>query len=41
VLVAFANFPVGGGLAIEGIGIVAAIGALVLLLGASRATSEP
>jgi hypothetical protein len=41
VLVAFANVPVGGGLAIEGIGIVAAIGALVLLLGASRATSEP
>jgi hypothetical protein len=40
ILVAFARFPIGGGLAIEGVGIVAAIAALALLLGSARATSE-
>jgi hypothetical protein len=40
-LVAFARFPIGGGLAIEGIGILAAIAALALLLGSARATPEP
>jgi hypothetical protein len=41
ILVAFARFPIGGGLAIEGVGIIAAIAALALLLGSARATSGP